>query len=151
MKVAQSCRRHVVTGKPDDDVHTLAVKMREYHVGSLVVVEEVEGRQRPVGIVTDRDLVVLVLARGAEADTDKLTAADLMADPLVTVLADASMLHALNLMQDAGVRRLPVIDDDGYLFGVIALDDAIGALVGHMRLLAQIAGVEQRNEWIRRR
>ncbi len=151
MDVATTCRRHVVTAAPTDTLPTLAQKMREYHVGCLVVVEEEAGVARPLGIVTDRDLVVLVLARELDSKTSSVTAADLMAQPIVTVNASASMLDALNLMHDAGVRRLPVVDDSGGLVGMLALDDAVAALAGHLRLLAQVAGAEQRHEWIRRR
>lgn len=151
MDVASTCRRHVVTATPTDSLVALAQKMREYHVGCLVVVEEEGGQSRPLGIVTDRDLVVLVLARELDSTNSSVTAADLMAQPLVTVRANANMLDALNLMHDAGVRRLPVVDDDGGLVGMLALDDALAALAGHLRLLAQVAGAEQRHEWIRRR
>lgn len=116
----------VVTARRDTPLSECAWRMRSEHVGSLIVVEDdptQPGVQRPVGIVTDRDIVIGAVAPGL--DTHVLTAGDIMASPLATVSDDADMLEALARMREHGVRRLPVVDQSGRLVGILAIDDLL--------------------------
>ena len=87
--------------------------MREHHVGGLVVVKEKSGKRVPVGIVTDRDLVIEVIAEGV--DMGDISVGDIMSDQLVTAREGDDLLETIKMMRARGIRRLPVIDDDGAL------------------------------------
>jgi CBS domain-containing protein len=102
--------------------------MRNHHVGDVIVVDAVENGVVPVGIVTDRDLVVEVLAQGV--DPDSVTAQDVMGGELVTAMAGEALDWAIWHMRSKGVRRLPVVDERRLLVGVLTADDVT-------RLLAQ--------------
>ena len=109
--------RSVVTVEPATPVVRVAGIMEDRSVGSVVVVDG----DRPVGIITDRDLVTRVLAPGK--DPAALTARDVMTAPLKTVSEADEALKAATLMREAHVRRLPVLSGEGRLVGIIALDD----------------------------
>lgn len=110
--------RPVVTATPDEDVRSVARKMRDGHVGCVVVVE---GR-RPVGIVTDRDLALRVLAEDGSATT--AVSQVMTADP-ATLPVGSCVDAALRAMRAAGTRRLPVVDVHGDLVGIISHDDLL--------------------------
>jgi CBS domain-containing protein len=118
--------------------------MRDEHVGFLVVLDEGDPIRRPLGVVTDRDVVLQVCAR--EIDPHAVTAADIMSrQPLVATETD-DLNEVLQAMRIAGFRRVPVLTSAGALTGVIAIDDAIDVVAG---LLCDISGSirnEQRQE-----
>ena len=130
--IGKMCRRPVVTVQESDDLVAAAQQMREHHVGYLVVVEpEPTTRHlRPVGVITDRDIVVAVVAKDVEPAS--LTVGDVMTRDPVVVRDDASLSTALTEMSAIGVRRLPVVDAEGLLVGVISLDDIIEALAAEL-------------------
>ncbi|WP_254765797.1 CBS domain-containing protein [Salinilacihabitans rarus] len=134
MAVERFARSDVVTAAPDAPIHELATTMRESKVGSVVIVDDDE----PVGIVTDRDLTMRVLAE--HADPDGLAAEDVMSPELRTVDRDAGFYRATELMNNHSIRRLPIVDGDGALVGIITADDLSelvadehGELVGVLR------------------
>jgi CBS domain-containing protein len=137
MNVGDICKREVVTVRPVDEVLTAARLMREKHVGYLVVAapEFVEGTSMPAGVLTDRDLVVTVLARAADPAT--LRVEDVMTSKPVVVREDESLGTALSEMRRIGVRRMPVIATHGELVGVISLDDVVEVLA---RQLEDVSG-----------
>jgi CBS domain-containing protein len=114
MKVDMICQRAVITIHKSASVLEAARRMREHHVGDLVVVETKEGSRVPVGILTDRDLVVQVLAMEV-AEIENLQVGDLLTDDLITITADAAPHLAMTRMRAEGVRRLPVVDTSGAL------------------------------------
>ncbi len=128
MKVGDICTRTVITVTEFDDLMAAAQLMRSKHIGYLVVVEPniADGTVTPVGVVTDRDLVVKVLAR--EADARSLRVGDVMTRQPVLTLEDSSVPVALHYMREIGVRRLPVVNRAGRLAGVLSLDDVLDAL-----------------------
>ena len=97
--------------------------MRRHHVGDLVVVEKEGEEARAVGIITDRDIVIEVVAQ--KIDPDSLTVKDIMSTDPVRVTETASLLDTLELMKQRGVRRLQVVADSGGLQGLLSADDAI--------------------------
>jgi CBS domain-containing protein len=111
--------------------------MRDKHIGYLVVTEFDIGaqRERPVGVLTDRDIVVAVVAR--ETDPRSLRVEDVMTRNPVLIAEDATVGKALHEMRRIGVRRVPVVDDRGYLAGVLSLDDIIEDLASG---LGDVAG-----------
>ncbi len=148
MRVADICTRELVTIAPDEGVVEAARRMREFHVGTLLVVDRPD-RPRPLGIVTDRDLVISVLAIAPET-ASTLTAGDVMSSDPTTVDVDATVSDALSWMRAAGVRRLPVVDADGCLVGIVSADDVVTALARDLLVLADVYDVEQQREITRR-
>jgi CBS domain-containing protein len=100
--------------------------MHDEHVGCLVVVEESDGEAFPVGVLTDRDIAIEVVAFGLDPST--ITAGDVMSQQPVLVEEDDDLLDALAHMRERGVRRLPVVRPDGALSGMLALDNLLEAL-----------------------
>lgn len=145
MKVAEHCKRSVVAIAGSTDIVEAAQLMREQHVGFLVVYEQGDDIRRPVGVISDRDLVLEVLAK--DVAPHSVTVKDVMTrQPLVALEAD-ELSDALQAMRMAGIRRVPVVDARGALTGIIALDDAVDLVTG---LLCDISGSiksEQRREW----
>ena len=123
----------------------VARRMREHHVGALVVVEE-RGRLRmPVGVLTDRDLVVSVLAKDAE-HLQSLRVGDVITDAAITVRDEASLEEVLRAMQSHGVRRMPVVDREGGLVGVVTFDDVLRHLAGQLADLSRALTHERQHE-----
>lgn len=125
----------VVTASPDTSIRRLATLMDKRRVGSVVIVED----RRPVGIVTDRDLTLKILAR--EQDPDALMAEDVMSPNLVTVEAGSGTNTIINKMVTSGVRRMPVVENDE-LVDIVTLDDLMRMLAGQQVRLAEVIGRE---------
>jgi CBS domain-containing protein len=149
MPISEVCNREVVIVQPGETVLEAAQLMRRHHVGDVVVVEERGGRRVPVGIVTDRDLVLEVMA--PQIDPATITVKDLLTTDLVTIKKDAGLFEAIEYMHAKGVRRLPVVDDNGGLIGILTLDDLIELLSDEMTALARLVKHEQKKETANRR
>lgn len=132
--------RRVVTAGLDESVACAAQRMRDEHVGDVIVVH----RDRPVGIVTDRDLVVRVLA--AERDPDSLSVGDVMTRAPATVTEDSDVFEVLEQMHRTGARRMPVVDESGALVGVLALADIVAWLARQMSVVSGLFSQEVRAE-----
>jgi CBS domain-containing protein len=150
MDVMKLCRRSVVTIRPFEEVLAAAKLMREQHVGYLVVVEPLLGDEglRPVGVLTDRDIVVRVLAR--DTDPRTLRVSDVMTRDPVVVQASDRLDDALRSMRLIGVRRIPVAGHRGLLVGVLSLDEVIDELAGRLSEVAGSIRSEQRAEEVLR-
>ena len=135
MTVGDLAREDVVTVTPETTAVDIATTLADENVGSAVVVEGND----PVGIVTDRDLAVTVIAEGADATT--LTAIDVMTGDLFTVEPTEGVFDVLAEMCDAGVRRVPVVDADG-LAGILTLDDFLVLLATELGNLAGVVESE---------
>lgn len=144
MPISDICNTRVVSVDKDASVLKVARLMRERHVGSVVVTEEVRGKQIPAGIITDRDLVLEVLA--AEADPNRLSAGDIVIHSVIVAEETDGVWETLHRMRTHGVRRLPVVDSDGVLTGIISADDLIELIAGEMKELGKMIAVEQRHE-----
>jgi CBS domain-containing protein len=118
--------------------------MRQHHTGNLIVVDDPEGDRTPVGIVTDRDIVIEVLAN--ELDLRATKVATIMATKLVIASGSEDVLDAMERMRLHGVRRLPVVDHDGSLMGVVTLDDLLVIHARRAADLAEIVSKEQTHE-----
>lgn len=136
MSVGEVCNRDVVVVDKAESIVIAAQLMREHHVGTVVVVNGDEGAWRPIGIVTDRDLVLEVLAE--EMYLGKLRIGDLAGTDLVTLGEDDDLLDAIKRMRDTGVRRAPVVDENGILVGILSVDDLIDVIAEQ---LSDIVGV----------
>lgn len=137
MRISELCKRDVVTCPRDTSAAQVAKLLRDGHVGDVVVVERRNGKTMPVGIITDRDLVVHVLA--AKVDAETVVASDLITGELTTAEESEDIYDALWHMRSKGVRRLPIVDDHGALVGVLAMDDVMQYLGDAMSQLARIS------------
>ena len=135
MTVGDLAREEVVTVTPGTTASDVATTLADENVGSAVVVEGNE----PVGIVTDRDLAVSVIAEGGDAET--LTAGDVMTGDLFTVEPTEGVFDVLAEMCAVGVRRVPVVDADG-LAGILTLDDFLVLLSTELSNLAGVVESE---------
>jgi predicted transcriptional regulator len=144
MSVGEICSREVVVVEKGVSVVVAAQLMRTHHVGDLVVVEERDGRKVPVGIVTDRDIVVEVVAAGVNPEALKV--GDIMGPEIATVRESEGLFEALRYMRDKGVRRMPVVDPHGALVGILTLDDLLGLLAEEMTELAKLVSHERQRE-----
>jgi CBS domain-containing protein len=122
MQVRHLAKSEVATTAPDANLADCARRMRAGHVGSLVVVDG----GRPVGVITDRDIVIEAVAQGIDPAT--LRARDVMATSPASVGEDDDLIDALARMRENGVRRLVVLARDGALAGIVALDDLLAVL-----------------------
>jgi CBS domain-containing protein len=121
----QFCNRRVATARPNETLHDVAARMRGEHIGSIVVVDKQHGQVFPIGLLTDRDIVVAVLAQ-KDQRVDTIIVGDVMSTEPVMAPENEDLLDVLNRMQSAGVRRVPIIDEGGALVGIVAFDDLVG-------------------------
>lgn len=117
MQVKEIMESRLVTVAPDEVLMQAAKKMRDEDIGSLPVIED----GRLVGIVTDRDVVVRCVADGA--DPRSVAVRQAMSDDVAHCLADQSVEDASKVLAAAKIRRLPVIDRDRRLVGIVSLGD----------------------------
>jgi CBS domain-containing protein len=150
MAIGEICTRETVITTRDTTVATAARLMRHHHVGTLVVVEQMNGGKGvPVGIVTDRDIVIEVMATGL--DPNAITVGDIMDQELVTARESEGVLETMQIMRYKGVRRLPIVDKDGRLVGIVSIDDLLEVLAEEFSELAKIMAREQARETSSRR
>jgi CBS domain-containing protein len=147
--VAEICNREVVIVERDASILHAARLMRDYHVGDLVVTEERGGQRVPVGIVTDRDVVIEVIAE--EVALDEVTIEDIMSVEVVTARETDDLLDTLKRMRTHGVRRVPVVDAQQALVGILTVDDVIELLAEELNDLTRLIGHEQARERKQRR
>lgn len=139
----------VITVGRETSLNDAARLMRDHHVGDVVVVENREGRPCPVGILTDRDLVMATTALGAP--TEPMAAGDVMTSEVVTAAEDAGLSHVIRLMKTHGVKRIPLVGLYGELVGLVALEDVMSFLVTELASLAAVGKEQELVEWERRR
>jgi predicted transcriptional regulator len=144
MAVGEICNREVVITEKSVSVVDASKLMRSHHVGDLVVVEDRGGHKHPVGIVTDRDIVVEVVAAGVNPEALKV--GDIMGPDMATVRESEGLFEALRYMRDKGVRRMPVVDSAGALVGILTLDDLLSLLAEEMMELAKLVSHERQRE-----
>ncbi len=148
MNVGEICSRIVVVAERGTPVQEAAKLMRDHHIGALVVTEGAAGMRRAIGIVTDRDLVVEVVA--ADVDYRTLTVGDVMSERPAMLKESAGLFEIIAQMRSGVVRRLVVVDANEHLLGIVAMDDLIPVLAEELSALAQAIRVEQRREAQRR-
>jgi CBS domain-containing protein len=137
MTIAKIGVREVDVAKPHETAWQAAVRMRQRAVGTLVVVDE---NRRPIGIVTDRDIMERVVAEGRDA-RDTSIRMIMTCDPR-TIVEDESIQKALMLMRREGFRRLPVVDRGGTLVGLVSMDDVLMLLSDELEQIGQLVRCE---------
>jgi len=123
MSIGAVCNREVVVTGPETTAQEAAELMRAHHVGDIVVVEEHHGQRCPIGLITDRDLVIEVIAEAI--DPVSVTVAELMTRDVETLEEGTDFWDALSHMRACGVRRIPIVNDKGGLEGIFTFDDAL--------------------------
>ena len=136
MTAGEYCNREIIVTQQDTSVTEAALLMRQHHVGDLVVVEKREGKTLPIGIITDRDLVIEVIAQ--KIDPDSLSVKDIMSSGLITVDEKETLLNVLEVMHKKSVRRIVIVDDEGVLQGLLSADDAIELIAEAMNHLTKL-------------
>jgi CBS domain-containing protein len=132
----------VAVVEPETSALVVAKIMRQHHVGALVVVDA-QAKTHPVGIVTDRDLVLELMAEGL--DPAVFTAGDIMTVDLVTATPNLDAMEAVQLMKQHRLRRLVLVDDEGRLVGIITMEDVLELLTRELAdLTAGLAGARDR-------
>ena len=147
MSVARICMREVDLADAQESAQAAAKRMLKRNVGTLIIVDE---DNKPVGIVTDRDLMARVVAKGKDPGKVKVEA--VMTHPLTVVDENTPIEDALALMSNKALRRLPIVDEQGKLAGVVSSDDFVGllseeiSLIGHM-MDKQAARIDTIGPW----
>lgn len=116
--LAELYEKKVVCLKPEDTVFDAAKEMLNYDIGDIVIAEEKEGMTYPVGIVTDRDIVINATAKKMDPEQVKLS--DIMSKNLITAREEDSLNTLVSLLSEEGVRRLPIVDNEGVLKGILS-------------------------------
>ena len=149
MLLRDFCTPDVVCCGPATTIQAAAVLMRERHTGDLVVVDDLEQGLVPLGIITDRDIVVEVLAK--DLDPAITTVRSVLRTPVVIAHEGEDASEALERMRTHGVRRLPVVGTSGKLTGIVTLDDVLKLISGNISTLIEIVSREQGREHRSRR
>lgn len=144
MKIGDICRRPVISIDNAMDLPAAAQLMREHHVGFLVVYKTGDELRRPIGVLTDRDMVVEVIAK--KVDPAALTVDDLMSRQPLVANDNEDLADVLQAMRVAGIRRVPVVDVRGALAGIFAIDDAFDLITGFMCDITGSVKSEQHQE-----
>jgi CBS domain-containing protein len=144
MRIGKICTVQTIVCTLDESIQGAALLMRQHHVGDLVVVQVRDGEKIPVGILTDRDIVVSVIALGL--DPASLEVGDVMSDDLFTTDESEDVYELIERMRVRGIRRVPVVNRDGALSGIVSADDLLEFLAQEMGELSRIASHQQSQE-----
>ena len=120
MPIVEYCTKHVITALGSQTVFDATKEMRDKNVGSIVVLDS---DKKPIGMVTDRDIAVRVVAEGKDSKSTLLK--EIMSKDVVALRQDQGVFEMTKTMCEKGIRRLPVVDKGGKLAGIICLDDLI--------------------------
>jgi CBS domain-containing protein len=144
MEIGKLSTLETVCCSRTESVQGAAFLMRKHHVGDLIVVDEPDGERIPVGIVTDRDIVVSVIALGL--DPLGLQVGDIMSDDLLTAGEHDDIYATIERMRLRGIRRVPVLADSGSLAGIVSADDLLTFLAEEMEELSRISPYQHQHE-----
>lgn len=144
MKLKELCVLDVACCQRNNTIAEAARLMRQHHTGDLVVTDDSDGTQEPVGVVTDRDIVMEVIAKGR--DPDRTRVGEVMGSPVVVALSSEDVASAIERMRTHGVRRLPIVDDSGAVAGILTLDDLYRVLADQAAALTAIVSKGQTRE-----
>lgn len=144
MKLKDLCILDVACCTPDLTIAGAAHMMRQRHTGDLVVIDDADEDREPVGILTDRDIVLEVLAQGR--DPARTAVSEVMTTQLVIASGSEDVDTAFERMRAHGVRRLPVVDAEGRVIGILTLDDLLRVHAEQAAALLAVVTKEQSRE-----
>lgn len=148
MSAGEYCNREVVVVERGESVRKAIDLMRSHHVGDVVVVAREDGLSRPLGILTDRDIVLEILAE--DVDLEAVNVGDVMSHELQTIDEDVKLLDAIKVMRTKGIRRLPVVNSQGALIGILVVDDILELILEQLSDLVSLIARERDQESTRR-
>lgn len=148
MSVGEICNRNVVFIYREGSIREAAVLMRKHHVGDVVVVEKNEKELIPIGILTDRDIVLELTAE--DVDLNSVTVADVMSFELVVAREEDDVLDTIKKMRSKGIRRIPIVNNHDGLEGILTVDDLIELLSEQLMDLTQLIAGGQDKEYQKR-
>jgi CBS domain-containing protein len=144
MTIREVCRRSVATARRAEGLVEIARRMREQHVGCVVVVADGDAGEVPLGILTDRDLVIEVIAQAIPLDS--VTVGDIASSDLLVAREDDAIWDTLQRMRIRGVRRAPVVDAAGRLTGIVSADDLLPLVAAEIGALARLSAEQLEQE-----
>ena len=144
MNVSRIYTRSLIAAQRSNSLQKAAALMRLHHVGALLVTDDEPNSDRALGIITDRDLVVQVIADGIALE--KRTIGDVMTQGISTISETSDVHEAIEVMRSNGIRRLAVVDEHGTLLGVLSFDDVIDAIAVELSGLADSIRSERERE-----
>lgn len=144
VNVGEICSRSVAYVSEDMSLKQAANLMRTEHVGSLVVVREVPAGRVVAGMLTDRDIAIVAVAR--DFDPQTLRVAEIMNEDVVTADPGDSIYEAVATMRQKGVRRLPVVGAGGILEGIVSMDDILEVFAEQLQMVVQAMARERSKE-----
>ena len=146
MSIGKYCNREVVVAPPNVSVLGAAQLMSHYHVGGLVLAEQVDlDRYRPEGMVTDRDIVLEIVANN-EREFERIAAGDIQLRDLISAKESEEVFEVIDKMRRFDIRRLPIVDEQGALVGIVCADDLLVVLANYLRDLALLVGYQNLRE-----
>jgi len=144
MSIGEYCNRELVIVSRTESVKEAIDLMRSHHVGDVIVVDRQGDLVLPIGILTDRDIVLEILAEGVDLNT--INIGDVMNYELVTVAEQSNLMDTIKIMQAKGVRRMPVVDNQGGLVGIITADDILELVAEQLQDIVGLIHQEQKRE-----
>lgn len=144
MSIGEYCNRELIIVSRTESVSKAIDLMRNHHVGDVIVVDRQGDVLLPIGILTDRDIVLEILAEGV--DLQSINIGDVMSYELVTVSEQTSLLDTITYMQAKGVRRMPVVNEKGSVVGIITADDILELVAEQLQDIVGLLHKEQRQE-----
>jgi len=145
MRVGDICSHDVAIAGRDESIIRAAQIMRAHHVGDVIVVDIGHGLKSPIGILTDRDIVIGAIAKNVTLES--LTIGDVMSRELLLAREDDDLIITIKRMRARGVRRIPVMDNNESLVGILAVDDILDAITKQLMDIDQLIAKEQTLEW----
>ncbi len=139
MPIRKLLQRPVHSLPPDASCEDAALLMRDQNIGCVVVAD---AARRPVGVVTDRDLVIWAIAEGHDAR--KLRLRDIMSDEPIFLSSDQGLDQVVTAMRELAIRRVPIVDEAGELCGLVSMDDLVILLADQIGSLAEAVREEVR-------
>lgn len=144
MRIGDLSSREVHVVEADAPLLEAVREMHRRHVGSVVVIERHDAGARPIGIVTDRDVMRGEITR--RADVFSLAVGDVMSTDLLVLPESCELAEGIDELRKRGVRRAPVVDERGGLVGIVTLDDLVPAVAQKLEGLAKLFGRQARAE-----
>lgn len=144
MRVGEYCNSNVIVIDQSETPLDAALLMRKYNVGDVVIVDGINEDNIPIGIVTDRDIILEIVA--AEVDPSTVAVIDIVCKSLVTVNENDDLCECTVQMKHHGVRRAPVVNDSGYLVGIITIDDIVEILAEQLNDVVSLVSFQQECE-----
>ncbi len=149
MSAGEYCNREIVVVSKAEPVQEAITLMRRHHVGDVIVIEQTERGALPIGILTDRDIVLEILAE--DVDLNSVRIGDVMSYELITVTENTTLIDTIKLMRQKGIRRMPVVNDKGVLQGLLSVDDLLELLAEQLNDIIALIQKEQNSESKRRK